>query len=169
MLILLLNRIFLSSIFLIFIFGFSLFSLFKFIIFLSFIQFFKLNTISYNYIISFFNENYFDTYYYFLNKYVNVELKNKICFEGKLIHIKKSKIHFYNVENVHLIFIITIKKNIHIHYTLNIDKIKTIKLSKNNIYDELLDDLFKKSIFFKNIDIHLKKSIKDFLYINNND
>ena len=121
---------------------------------------------NYNYYFDY--DRYYD-YNNYKNKYVDVKLKNKIYFEGELIKIKKTNIDFYNIETCQLTFIIYVKKNINIEYTIEINNILEIKCNKKNEYKLLLDELFEKSYFFKNLDIYLKKSIKDFLYISNND
>jgi hypothetical protein len=157
----------------IFILGFQVFSIYKLIFILFIHQFFKLNIKLFKFIKNnyeyYYNYDKYIKYNNYLNKYIDIKLKNNTQFEGKLIKIRKTKIHFYDIEEYNLVFFIFFKKNINIQYTINLNSIHYIKLSKINQYKILLDELFDKSIFFKKLDIYLKKSIKDFLYINNND
>lgn len=166
-------KIFFAFILLVLIFGFQIINIYHLpiIIFMHF--FFKINVNTFNYIKKcydyLFHYDKYNNYNKFLKKYVDVRLKNNICFEAKLNKITIENIFFNNIKNHYLIFMIVIEKNINIQYKVNINSILTITLNKNNYYEIILDELFKKSYLFKNVDIYLKKSIKDFLYINNND
>jgi small nuclear ribonucleoprotein (snRNP)-like protein len=167
------NKLVFIMITIIFLFGLQVLSVYKLIFILFIHQFFKLNIKLFTFLKNnyeyYYNYDKYNQYNNYLNKYVDIKLKNNTQFEGKLINVRKTKIHFYDIEEYNLIFFIFLKKNINIQYTINLNSIQYIKSSKNNQYKILLDELFDKSIFFKRLDIYLKKSIKDFLYINNND
>ena len=167
------NKLVFIMITIIFLFGLQVLSVYKLIFILFIHQFFKLNIKLFTFLKNnyeyYYNYDKYNQYNNYLNKYVDIKLKNNIQFEGKLIKVIKTKIHFYDIEEYNLIFFIFLKKNINIQYTIHLNSIQYIKSSKNNQYKILLDELFDKSIFFKRLDIYLKKSIKDFLYINNND
>jgi len=167
------NKLVFIMITILFLFGLQVLSVYKLIFILFIHQFFKLNIKLFTFLKNnyeyYYNYDKYNQYNNYLNKYVDIKLKNNTQFEGKLINVRKTKIHFYDIEEYNLIFFIFLKKNINIQYTINLNSIQYIKSSKNNQYKILLDELFDKSIFFKRLDIYLKKSIKDFLYINNND
>ena len=164
------------SVFFIFIFGYQIFRHQLFFVMCSLYFFFNITHYSYTTLYGTYTHaleyNTLKYYKRFLNRHIIIDTKNNDTFQGKLIDIQKKYECLnspFEKKYTYLIFSIYVKKNITIEYKLNIEKINNIKVSKIEYYNTVLDTLFEESIYFKKIDIYLKNSIKDFLYIDNND